>query len=110
MVREVATSSWLGLDDQGKGYGTEARAGLLTLAFDCLGAHSAIAEVFEDNYASQRVSVKLGYRPDGISRDARGSDVVVSDRLRLTRQAWRSRSAPAATVTGFDLCRDMFGL
>jgi len=34
VVREVTTSSWLGLPHHGKGYGTEACAGLLTLAFD----------------------------------------------------------------------------
>ncbi|HLK02117.1 MAG TPA: GNAT family protein [Streptosporangiaceae bacterium] len=109
VVREVTTSSWLGLPHHGKGYGTEARTGLLTLAFDHLGADAALTEVFQDNHSSQGVSRKLGYEPDGISRDARGSEVVVSDRLRLTRHKWQSRPQASATVTGFAECRSMFG-
>lgn len=110
VVREVATASWLGLPHQGKGYGTEARAGVLTLAFDQLGAEAAVSEVFPDNHSSQAVSRKLGYEPDGISRDARGQEALVSDRLRLTRSKWGSMPAPAVTVTGFPACRPLFGL
>jgi RimJ/RimL family protein N-acetyltransferase len=103
VVREVATSSWLGLAHQGQGYGTEARVGLLTLAFDHLGARAARTEVFRDNHASQAVSRKLGYRPDGISVDARDNEALVSDRLRLTREQWSSRDdRPPVTVTGLD--------
>ena len=110
IVREVTTSSWLGLDHQGKGYGTEARVGLLTLAFAHLGADAALTDVFQDNHSSQGVSRKLGYEPDGISRDARGDEVVVSDRLRLTRQRWQSQPRTGVTVAGFTDCRPMFGL
>lgn len=110
VVREVSTSSWLGLAHHGKGYGTEARRGLLSLAFDHLEAEAALTEVFKDNHSSQGVSRKLGYEPDGISRDARGDQVVVSDRLRLTRHRWQSQPQPETTVTGFDACRPMFGL
>ena len=109
VVREVTTSSWLGLPHHGKGYGTEARAGLLTLAFDYPGADAALTEVFRDNHSSQGVSRKLGYEPDGISQDARGNEVVVSDRLRLTRQKWQSQPQTGATVIGFADCRSMFG-
>lgn len=110
VVREVTTSSWLGLPFQGKGFGTEARIGLLTLAFEHLGAEAARTEVFQDNHASQGVSRRLGYEPDGISRDARGEEVLVSDRLRLTRQTWNQSGHPRAEVTGFDLCRSCFGV
>ena len=109
VVREVTTSSWLGLPHHGKGYGTEARAGLLTLTFDYLGADAALTEVFRDNHSSQGVSRKLGYEPDGISRDARGNEVVVSDRLRLTRQKWQSQPPTGTTVIGYADCRSMFG-
>ena len=108
VVREVTTSSWLGLRHHGKGYGTEARAGLLTLAFDHLGADAALTEVFQDNHSSQGVSRKLGYEPDGISRDARGSEVVISDRLRLTRQRWQSQPQARRDIVGFADCRSMF--
>jgi RimJ/RimL family protein N-acetyltransferase len=109
VVREVTTSSWLGIDHQGKGYGTEARVGLLTLAFDHLDARAARTEVFQDNHASQRVSRKLGYEPDGVSVDARGDEAVVSDRLRLTRQKWAQQEHPGVRVDGVAACRPMFG-
>lgn len=99
MVRQVTTSAWLGVDHQGRGYGTEARAGLLNLAFDHLGATAALTEVFQD---SQGVSRKLGYERDGISVDGRDGEAVVSDRLRLTLQRWRQHKRPAVTVDGLD--------
>ncbi|MGH3096265.1 MAG: GNAT family N-acetyltransferase [Streptosporangiales bacterium] len=108
VVREVATSSWLGLRHHGQGLGTEARAGLLTLAFDHLGVEAAVSEVFADNHASQRVSRKLGYQPDGISRDARGAEVLTSDRLRLTRDRWAATAHDDVKVTGLEACRSMF--
>lgn len=110
VVRQVTTGAWLGLAEQGRGYGTEARSGLLTLAFDQLGAEAALSEVFQDNHASQGVSRKLGYEPDGISVDARDGEALISDRLRLTRQRWAERRGPAATVHGMDACRAAFGL
>jgi RimJ/RimL family protein N-acetyltransferase len=110
VVREVTTTSWLGIDHHGKGYGTEARTGLLTLAFDHLGAHAARTEVFQDNDASQGVSRKLGYERDGISVDARGDEAVVSDRLRLTRDRWARGKHAAVNVDGIAACRRMFGL
>jgi len=110
VVREVTTSSWLGLPHHGLGLGTEARTGVLALAFEHLEAESAVTEVFHDNHASQGVSRKLGYKHDGISRDARGAEVLVSDRLRLTRSTWEARDRPRIVVTGFEKCRPMFGL
>jgi RimJ/RimL family protein N-acetyltransferase len=110
VVREVTTSAWLGVAFQRQGYGTEARAGLLTLAFDHLGASAALTEVFQDNHSSRGVSRKLGYEHDGISIDARGSEALVSDRLRLTRAKWTGQERPAVTVEGVPACRDMFGV
>ncbi|WP_097317633.1 GNAT family N-acetyltransferase [Paractinoplanes atraurantiacus] len=110
VVREVKTWSWLGLEHQGQGYGTEARSGLLTLAFDHLGAEAALTEVFQDNHASQRVSRKLGYVRDGISVDARDGEALVSDRLRLTREGWAGQVRPPFDVEGVPACRPMVGL
>lgn len=108
VLREVSTSSWLGLEHQGQGIGTEARAAVLSLAFDHLGATDATTEVFPDNHASQGVSRKLGYQPDGISRDARGSDALVSDRLRLTSTQWNADEQVAITVEGLTQALPMF--
>jgi RimJ/RimL family protein N-acetyltransferase len=110
VVREVTTSSWLGIEHQGHGYGAEARIGLLALAFDHLGANAALTEVFQDNHASQGVSRKLGYQPDGISVDARDGEAVISDRLRLSREQWTRQQRPTVTVSGLPACRPTFGL
>lgn len=109
VVREVRTTSWLGVRHHGQGFGTEARRGLLALAFDHLGAETALTEVFQDNHASQGVSRKLGYEHDGISRDARGSEVLISDRLRLSRSRWADVPHADIVVDGVDACRHMFG-
>ncbi|MEV0702667.1 GNAT family protein [Saccharopolyspora sp. NPDC050389] len=69
--REVATASWLGMPFQGKGFGTEARTAVLTMAFDYLAAVQARTTAWEDAHASQQVSRKLGYRPDGTERGVR---------------------------------------
>lgn len=108
VVREVTTSSWLGLAHHRQGFGTEARTALLTLAFDHLGATDATSEVFPDNHASQGVSRKLGYVHDGISKDARGDEVLVSDRLRLTAARWAQTSHPPVTVEGVEQALPMF--
>lgn len=110
VVREVTTSSWLGLPHQGNGYGTEARIGLLCLAFGHLGAQAALTEVFQDNHASQGVSRKLGYEHDGIATAARGGEAVVSDRLRLTRHRWADRHQGTVQVEGIAACRPLFGI
>ena len=109
VAREVTTSSWLGLRWQGQGYGTEARTALLTLAFDHLGATDATTEVFQDNYKSQGVSRKLGYLADGISRDRRGEEVLISDRLRLTADRWRANADKCEVeVSGVEEAIPMF--
>ena len=110
VVREVKTTSWLGLQHQRQGFGTEARLGVLTLAFDYLAAEAAVTEVFQDNAASQGVSRKLGYVPDGISLDARDGEMLVSDRLRLWRSAWQQHDHPEIRVEGVDACASFFGI
>lgn len=106
VLREVTTSSWLGIAHHGQGYGTEARTALLHLAFAGLGAEAALSEVFQDNAGSQAVSRKLGYRPDGISRDVLHGEVAVSDRLRLNRADWQPHPVQ---VDGLEQCRSFFG-
>ena len=110
VVRQVTTSSWIGLAYQRRGFGTEARLGVLTLAFDHLNADAAVSEAFHDNAASQAVSRRLGYESDGISRDARGSEVIVSDRLRLSRERWDAVDRGAVVVSGMEKVRAMFGM
>ena len=108
ILREVKTASWLGLPHHGQGLGTEARRALLHLAFEGLDAEAALTEVFQDNLGSQGVSRKLGYLPDGISRDVLHGRPVISDRLRLTREHWQEGGHPSVEVAGLDECRSWF--
>lgn len=110
VLREVKTESWLGVDYHRRGLGTEARAALLQLAFGELHAESALTEVFRDNAGSQGVSRRLGYRPDGISRDVREGEVLISDRLRLDREDWVAADRIEVVVDGIEPCLPHFGL
>ncbi|MGW7582549.1 GNAT family N-acetyltransferase [Kitasatospora sp. NPDC054768] len=109
--REIVSGSWLGLEHQGKGLGTEMRAAMLHLAFAELGARSATSLSFADNHSSLAVSRRLGYRGDGIDRDVLDGRVVVSERLRLSPEAWAEHARTPVSVTGLSAdCRTMFGL
>ena len=110
VLREVTTESWLGLAYHRQGYGTEARAALLHFAFEHLGAESARTDVFQDNAGSQGVSRRLGYRSDGISRDVRDRQVVISDRLRLDRADWYASERETVVVDGLAEALPFFGL
>jgi RimJ/RimL family protein N-acetyltransferase len=107
--REVTTGSWLGLEHQGRGIGTEMRSAILHLAFAELGCVEATTASFTDNLASLGVSRKFGYRPDGITRDILHGRVVVSQRLRLSQQEWELTDHPQVTVSGLQGCVELFG-
>jgi RimJ/RimL family protein N-acetyltransferase len=109
-LREVQTGSWLGLEHQRRGVGTEMRSAVLHLAFDGLGATDATTMSFTDNPAPLRVSRKVGYRPDGITRHALNGEAVISQRLRLTRTDWETTDRPRVTIGGLGPCLKRFGL
>ncbi|GIF76043.1 GNAT family N-acetyltransferase [Asanoa siamensis] len=109
LLREVRTWSWLGLPHQGAGLGTTMRQAVLHLAFSGLSAACATTGSFVDNPAPLRVSRKLGYEDDGITRDLLHGEVVVSQRLRLTRARWESLPRPPVSVTGLSPCLPLFG-
>ncbi|WP_159941633.1 MULTISPECIES: GNAT family N-acetyltransferase [unclassified Nocardiopsis] len=109
-TRQVDTGSWLGRAHQGRGIGTEMRAAVLHLAFEGLGAVAAVSAAIEGNRASERVSERLGYRPDGINLiELRGSRAV-ENRYRLTREGWEAHRRVPVTVTGLEPCLPFFGL
>ena len=110
VYRTVATGSWLGLPDQGRGIGTLMRQAILALAFDHLGAEVAETEAFLDNPASNKVSLAVGYEPNGYGRLAPRDAPRETQRFRLTLEGWRSRPRPAVSVEGLEACRSMFGL
>ncbi len=110
VLREVSTGSWLGLDHQGLGIGTEMRAAVLHLAFAGLGAEYATSRAFADNPASLGVSRKLGYAADGEDRQVSRGQPVRTLRLRLDRQTWASRQTLPVTITGLEPCLPLFDL
>ena len=59
-TRTVDTASWLVPDARGRGWGTQARAAVLELAFGVLGAEAAVTSAWCDNHASLGVSRSLG--------------------------------------------------
>jgi RimJ/RimL family protein N-acetyltransferase len=110
--RSVSTGSWVTRTRQGRGYGTEARAAVLDLAFGHLGAIEALTEYTDGNGASERVSRKLGYVPNG-QRATHRDDVgrVTEYQLRLDRPVWESHAwRDRITVTGLGPCLPMLGL
>lgn len=111
VLREVGTGSWLGLDHQGQGIGTEMRAAVLELAFAGLGAEYALSGAFSDNAASFAVSRKLGYLDDGVHRAVVRGAPVTERRLRLPRALWQARPRrPQVVIEGLEPCYELFGL
>jgi len=108
--RTVGTGSWVGRSFQGRGIGKLMRQAILALAFDHLGALVAETEAFVDNPASARVSLGVGYEPNGIGQLPQRGVPHDSQRFRMTIEGWRARARPTVTVEGLDDCLEMFGL
>jgi len=108
-MRTVFTGSWLGRRFQGLGTGKLMRQAVLALAFDHLGAEIATSEALVTNPASARVSLGIGYEPNGAGRLAPRGSPVDTHRFRMTLEAWRARPRPEVTVEGLDGCRALFG-
>jgi RimJ/RimL family protein N-acetyltransferase len=109
-LRTVRTGSWLGSGFQGRGLGKLMRQAALTLAFDHLGAEVAESEAFTDNPASNRVSLAVGYQPNGSGRLAPRGVARETQRFRMTLADWRSRPRPEVAVEGLDGALELFGL
>ncbi len=108
--RTVGSGSWLGLSFQGRGVGKLMRQAALALAFDHLGAQLAESEAFTDNPASNRVSLAIGYQPNGVGQLAPRGVARETQRFRLTLDGWRSRPRPEVKVEGLAPCLELFGL
>ncbi|HEY8588116.1 MAG TPA: GNAT family N-acetyltransferase [Naasia sp.] len=83
--KTVTTGSWLGKSHQRHGYGTEMRAAVLCLAFDHLDAEIAESGAVTWNTASLRVSEKLGYTHNGLTRHAVKEELIEEQLVRLHR-------------------------
>jgi RimJ/RimL family protein N-acetyltransferase len=109
-LREASTGSWLGLDHQGKGIGTEMRQAVLHLLFAGLGAEYARSGAFDDNARSLGVSAKLPYEPAGRRRILRRGEPASITDLRMSRDAWSTIRRDDITIEGLAPCLEMFGL
>ena len=110
VYRTVGSGSWLGQEFQGRGIGKLMRQAALTLAFDHLGARVAESEAFIDNPASNKVSLAIGYQPNGVGQLAPRGVPRPTQRFRMTLDDWRARARPEVVVEGLDGCLDLFGL
>lgn len=81
------------------------RAGVLSLAFDVLGATAAWSDASVDNVASNRVSEKLGYEQVGYQTRQTGEGTASFTRLRLNSGHWKP--APDVRVEGAEAVRDL---
>jgi RimJ/RimL family protein N-acetyltransferase len=106
--RSVSTGSWLGQPYQGRGYGTEMRAAVLWLAFECLGALMAESGYIAGNPSSARVSEKLSYVPNGERIVAPRGEPLVEHVVRATPETWR-RDLVQVTVENLEPCLALFG-
>lgn len=110
VTRTAETGSWLGSSFQGRGIGTAMRRAVCAFAFDHLGAAEITSGAFADNPASQAVSRKTGYRPNGSAVVQRRE----GERATLLRFVLRPpdlvRDAQAVAVTGAAAFRRSIGL
>jgi len=110
VMRTVNTGSWLGRAFQGRGIGRLMRQAILALAFDHLAAEVAETEAFLDNPASNRVSLAVGYEPNGFGRLAPRGVARETQKFRLTVDGWRARPRPEVRVEGLEATLPLFGL
>lgn len=110
VFRTVHTGSWLGLRDQGRGIGKLMRQAVLGLAFDHLGARFAETSAFLDNVASNRVSLGVGYEPNGLGELAPHGVPRPTQSFRMSLEGWRSRPRPEVRVDGLEASLHLFGL
>ncbi|MEU5885003.1 GNAT family N-acetyltransferase [Spirillospora sp. NPDC047279] len=89
--RVVETGSWIRLDQQRHGYGTQARASVLEFAFTTLDAREARSDHLDGNLASRAVSLRLGYQPNGSRIVVRDGRPVREHSLMLDHTTWSQR-------------------
>jgi RimJ/RimL family protein N-acetyltransferase len=107
--RSVTSGSWLTASAQGRGFGVEMRAAVLHLAFAGLGALEARTSAWYDNPASQRVSLRLGYRQEGEEMVARRGEPTRHLRYRLPREAWERTHVGGIELLNLEPCLPLLG-
>jgi RimJ/RimL family protein N-acetyltransferase len=100
VLRRVQTGSWLGSAHQGRGLGTRMRVLALELVFAGLGAREATSGAFADNPASNAVSRRVGYEPNGTVHVIREGAAVPHHDYRMSRERWGSLTGRRAEILG----------
>jgi RimJ/RimL family protein N-acetyltransferase len=109
--RSIATGSWLRLDRQSRGYGTEMREGVLELSFGHLGAREAHTDYLAGNAASEAVSRKLGYLPNGQRLVDHGGQSWIRHDMRIIDADFAATAGQRGTISiaGVEPCLTLFG-
>jgi RimJ/RimL family protein N-acetyltransferase len=111
VTRRAETGSWLGLDAQGRGLGTELRRAALHLLFSGFGARVATTGAFADNERSLRVTRRLGYEANGSETVARRGEAATLLRFRMSEPDWRDRlRRDDVEIVGLEPCLEVLGL
>jgi len=86
---------WVGVPQQGEGYGTRVVRELVAYGFDQLGLEKIEGYIFTSNWASRRIFEKNGFLLEGTIRSAdRERGQIVDEWLfGITRQDYERRSA-----------------
>jgi RimJ/RimL family protein N-acetyltransferase len=83
---------WLGVEDWGRGFGTEAARAAIDFAFEEFDAEQLLSGARVANPASRNILEKCGFQWSGVELhrfEALGSSTPV-DRFRLSRSVWSS--------------------
>ena len=85
------------------------RAAVVHLAFAGLGALEARTSAWIDNAASRKVSLRIGYEPDGEQLIGRRGVPTLHQNFRLTREAWEKRRRDDIALHGLEPCLALLG-
>lgn len=110
VTRTGETGSWLGIRHQGLGTGTLMRQTLCAFVFDHLGGEEVTSGAFTDNPTSMAVSRKVGYTPNGQTREKRRDGELAVCRRLVLRAGDLVRSGHELSVEGLPGFRSMIGL
>jgi RimJ/RimL family protein N-acetyltransferase len=109
ITRTGETGSWLGRQFHGRGIGTAMRQAICAFVFDHLDADEISSAAYTDNPASNAVSRKVGYQPNGVVRKTRrATEWQTNQKWLLTRETF-VRGEPI-TATGVEAFRTFIGL
>jgi RimJ/RimL family protein N-acetyltransferase len=108
--RGFETGSWLGLEHQGQGIGTEMRSAVLHLGFEGLDAEVAETAAFEDNPESQGVTKKLGYHYNGAGIRVREGRRTTMLFYAMPHSVWEAQRRSDIVIEGLEPCLPLLGL